>query len=135
MSGCSKIVLESEIATYCRELPNLVEQEGKWIVIVGRRIVGIYGCVGEACVAAFNEVGFAPCLMRKIQQTEPVYYSPGAGRYSDINKSGENLAGADSYGSCRLGYGIRCPCLCSVARITSTRSDYNINVGGHRGDD
>jgi hypothetical protein len=73
------MALEVELETYGRELPNLIAQEGKQIVICGERIVGCYDTLDQGIQEGLRVVGpFVPFFIHEVRQVEPVHYAPWA---------------------------------------------------------
>ncbi len=71
------MALETEIATYNELLPNLLASgEGRFAVIVGKKLVGIFDSNDAGYSAGLEAVGLSPFLLRKIQRTQPVAFLP-----------------------------------------------------------
>jgi hypothetical protein len=71
------MVLETEIAAYNELLPALLERgEGKFVVIAGQTLVGIFDSNDAGYSAGLEAVGLAPFLLRKIQRTQPIAFLP-----------------------------------------------------------
>jgi hypothetical protein len=71
------MVLETEIARYNELLPELLAAgEGKFAVICGRDLVGIFESNDEAYTAGLNRVGVNPFLLRKILRVQPRIFLP-----------------------------------------------------------
>jgi hypothetical protein len=66
--------LEKEIATYDRELPKLLEHQGKFAVIHGDKVVGVFETYHDAVKAGYEKCGLKPFLVRRIQAIEQVQY-------------------------------------------------------------
>ncbi len=75
--------LEKEVETYRRELPKLLTDEGKFVLIQGDQVSGIFGTRDKALQAGYGNFGFSsPFLVKQIQAEEkPVYL-----RYDVRNK-------------------------------------------------
>ena len=66
-------MLEREIETYRRELPNLLDKVGSYVVIHGDAVLGVYACEHDAMLIGYEKVGMdTPFLCRKIAAQEEV---------------------------------------------------------------
>lgn len=71
------MALEREMEIYRCELPRLLADEGKFVLIYGTEVLGIFEDEGDAVEAGYRRVGFAtPFLIKQIRQKEPVYVVP-----------------------------------------------------------
>lgn len=70
------MALEKELETFNRELPNLLAQngEGKFVVICGKEVTGIYEAYADAIKVGYEKCGLNPFLVKKIQTVEQVQY-------------------------------------------------------------
>ena len=68
------MALEKEIETYNRELPKLLEQQGKFAVVCGTEVVGIYDSYADALKVGYEKSGLNPFLVKKIQAIEQAQY-------------------------------------------------------------
>jgi hypothetical protein len=68
------MALEKELETFKRELPNLLAQEGQFVVVSGDQIVGVYEAYQDALTAGYEKCGLTPFLVKKIQAVEQVRY-------------------------------------------------------------
>ncbi|MGO8765283.1 MAG: hypothetical protein ACLQSR_09150 [Limisphaerales bacterium] len=68
------MALEKEIETYNRELAKLTDQEGKFVVIQGDSVIGIYVSYEDALKLAYEKCGLTPFLVKKIQSVEQVQF-------------------------------------------------------------
>ena len=68
------MALEKEIETYNRELAKLADQEGKFVVIQGDSILGIYVSYEDALKIAYDKCGLKSFLVKKIQSVEQVQF-------------------------------------------------------------
>jgi len=66
--------LEKELETYNRELPNLLAENGKFVLIQGNTIHGIYGTYEDAVKEGYQTFGLDPFLVRQIQAVQQVQY-------------------------------------------------------------
>ena len=68
------MALEKENETYQRELPKLMASEGKFVVISGDSIVGIFGTYEDALNVGYDKCGTNPFLVKKIQSVEQAQF-------------------------------------------------------------
>jgi hypothetical protein len=69
------MALEQEIETYRRKLPELLPHEGKYVVIHGEDVIGIFDGMGDALRAGYERFLNEPFLMRQIRKKEEVLYT------------------------------------------------------------
>lgn len=67
--------LEREIETYRRKLPELLLHKGRYVVIHGEEVAGIFDGYEDALSVGYERYGSADFLVRKISESEPVLYS------------------------------------------------------------
>ena len=70
-------VLEAELATYERELPNLLAKEGKWVLVHGQAVEGIFDTFDDALDAGCERFGLNPFLVKQIFAVEPMVFIGG----------------------------------------------------------
>ena len=68
------MALEKEIETFNRELARLADQEGKFAVIHGDTVIGVYVSYEDAIKIAYEKCGLKPFLVKKIQSVEQVQF-------------------------------------------------------------
>ena len=66
--------LKQELAAYQRLLPVLMKDEGKYAVVFGDELVGIYEAYSDALDAGYRKAGLEAFLVKKILGTETVSY-------------------------------------------------------------
>ncbi len=71
-------IFEEELAAYRKALPDWVEQEGKWALILRSEIAGVFDTREEATDQGYEKFGLAQFLVKPIHQVEPVYFMGGA---------------------------------------------------------
>jgi hypothetical protein len=64
--------LEVELATYESKLPELLTQEGKYVLIHQADVVGVYAAYEDALKEGYKQFGLAPFLVRQIKGTQQV---------------------------------------------------------------
>jgi hypothetical protein len=62
--------LEKEQATYVRELAGLLPNIGKYVLIQGDTVVGVYSEYEAALGAGYDKFGLDPFMVKKIQAIE-----------------------------------------------------------------
>lgn len=67
--------LERELETYRRKLPELLADEGKYVVIHGDEVLGVRENLTEALDLGHERFITEPFLARKIQEKEPILFS------------------------------------------------------------
>ncbi len=68
------MVLEKELETYRRELPSLLADDGKFVLIHDSQIVDIFGTYEDALAEGYERFGLEPFLVKKIQAVEQVQH-------------------------------------------------------------
>lgn len=69
------MALEHEMAVYRTNLMELVQHEGKYVVIKGDEILpDVYAGYEEALAAGYGRFGPVPFLVKQVHKTEPVLY-------------------------------------------------------------
>jgi hypothetical protein len=66
--------LERELATYREKLPELVQHEGKYVLIQGDRVADIYGTYQDALRQGYRQFGLDPFLVKQIMSTERIHF-------------------------------------------------------------
>jgi hypothetical protein len=60
------MALEKELESFQRELPNLLAEEGKFVVVSGDQVVGAYTSYEDALKVGYEKFGLKPFLVKKI---------------------------------------------------------------------
>lgn len=68
------MALEQESATYQEHLMELLDSEGKYVLIGGAEIVGCFDSYEQALDAGYDRFGLAPFLVKEIRRAEPLLY-------------------------------------------------------------
>lgn len=68
------MVLDREIETYNRRLPELLADEGRFVVIIGEEIIGIFDTDRDALMVGFDRAGSTAFLCRQISAIELVVH-------------------------------------------------------------
>ncbi|MGE5566024.1 MAG: hypothetical protein ACM3YN_07720 [Parcubacteria group bacterium] len=66
--------LTTELEHYRNILPSLKDQEGKFIVITGKDVLGIFDSYSDALKIGYQKVGLDPFLVKKISTDEVISY-------------------------------------------------------------
>jgi len=70
------MALEQELETYRRNLSGMLDQEQRYVLVQGERVVGFYDLMRDALKAGYEEFGLDPFLVKKVEAVEkPLYYS------------------------------------------------------------
>lgn len=77
------MALEKEIATYNARLAELIQHEGKYVLIHGEEVVDTYTSYEDAVKAGYNLFKLEPFLVKRIETVEQVqlisrFYDPCA---------------------------------------------------------
>jgi len=68
------MALETELATYHQRLAELVQNEGKFVLIHGSDVVDIYGTYEDAVKEGYQRFSLEPFLVKQIQSVEQVQF-------------------------------------------------------------
>ncbi len=68
------MALEKEIETYKLKLPRLQADEGKFVLIHGEDVVGVFGTYEDALKDGYQKFGLNPFLVKQIQVAERVQF-------------------------------------------------------------
>lgn len=66
------MVLENEIETYEKQLPSLKDHAGKFVLIHGTEVTGVYSSYEDALKDGYEKFKLDPFLVRQIQIIEKV---------------------------------------------------------------
>ena len=64
--------LKQELKTYKRHQRKLLKHEGSYVLIFGRKIIGIFKSYDDALEVGYEKFGLQPFFVRQISSTEPV---------------------------------------------------------------
>jgi len=68
------MTLDTELATYQRLLPQLLDDHGKHVVICRETVVGTFESYEDALAAGYARCGPDAFLVKRIEATETVYF-------------------------------------------------------------
>lgn len=66
--------LHQELEAYKKALPTLVSEEGKFALVIGDSLVGVYESYADALSAGYDRAGLTPFLVKRIAANEMVAY-------------------------------------------------------------
>ncbi len=69
-----ELALKTEMEVYKRELQALLKDEGKYVLIHGEEIGGIYAVYEDALKVGYEKFGVNPFLVKKISATEQIQF-------------------------------------------------------------
>jgi hypothetical protein len=70
------MVLETERKTFESNLKTLLQDEGKFVVIHGEKIIGTFDTFDDALKVGYMTAGLQPFLVKQILRKEPVVFLP-----------------------------------------------------------
>ena len=68
------MALEKEVETYQRELPSLLKDEGKFVVIHESEVEGSFDTYDDALKIGYDKFGLKDFLVKKIEASERVLF-------------------------------------------------------------
>lgn len=68
------MALEQEQKTYQENMESLKDQEGKFVLIRGDKIVGVYDTYQDALQAGYDEFKLEPFLVKQIRFVETIQF-------------------------------------------------------------
>ena len=72
--GKPEMPLEKELSTYDANLIDLLANAGKYVLISGEKIAGVFETYEEALQAGYEKYDLEPFLVKQINRAEPIYY-------------------------------------------------------------
>jgi hypothetical protein len=66
--------LERELQTYKAKLPELLADEGKFVLIYGKQIIDVFGTYEDAIKAGYEQFELQPFLVKQIHAMEEVQF-------------------------------------------------------------
>ena len=67
------MALEKELATFQRELPNLLNRVGKYALVQGDSLISVWDTYEDALQEGYKLFGLKPFLVKQIQAVELVH--------------------------------------------------------------
>jgi hypothetical protein len=68
------MALERELETYRRERQKLLTQEGKFALVHGDEVAGVWDTYDDALQAGYTRYGLEPFLVKKVEAAERVQF-------------------------------------------------------------
>jgi hypothetical protein len=68
------MALERELQTYRQKLPELLVDEGKFVLIHGDQIVDVFGTYEDAIKEGYGKFQLDPFMVKQIQSVEQVHF-------------------------------------------------------------
>lgn len=66
--------LDKEVETYKRLLPTLLDRTGKYALIKGDELAGVWDTYADAIQAGYDRFGLTGFMVKQILPFEPVHY-------------------------------------------------------------
>jgi hypothetical protein len=66
--------LELELATYASKLPELLNEEGKFALVQGSEVVGVFGTYEDALSVGYKQFGLKPFMVQQIRSIHQAQY-------------------------------------------------------------
>jgi hypothetical protein len=73
-AGVATMALEKELETYKAKLSELTEHEGKFVLIKGDDVAGVYTSYDDALQEGYEKFGLGPFLVKQIHALEQVQF-------------------------------------------------------------
>lgn len=70
----NEVPLQRELATYAKKLPELLAQSGKFALVKGDELIGVYDSYQDALTAGYKQFALDPFLVKRIAPTEQIAY-------------------------------------------------------------
>ena len=74
MSKDNKVELQAELDTYNAELPRLLADAGKYVLIHDGKVQGVFIAYEDALVAGYKSCGVKPFLVKRIEEMPSVQF-------------------------------------------------------------
>lgn len=68
------MALERELETYRQKLPELLAEEGKFVLIHDGEVVDVFGTYEDAIKEGYAKFQLAPFLVKQIQSVEQIHF-------------------------------------------------------------
>jgi len=66
--------LERELNAYNRELPRLLEQEGKFVLVRGDEVVGVFDTYEDALKVGYERFRLEPFMVKRVEPPESALF-------------------------------------------------------------
>jgi hypothetical protein len=68
------MALEQELETYQKKLPELLANEGKFVLIHGESVIDTFGTYEDAIKEGYAKFQLSPFLVKRIQSIEQFHF-------------------------------------------------------------
>jgi hypothetical protein len=68
------MALEKELATYRDKLPELIQHEGKFVLIHGDSVIDYFGAYEDAIKAGYQRFQLEPFLVKQVNAVEQIQH-------------------------------------------------------------
>lgn len=68
------MALEKELETYEAKLEELLSDEGRYVLIHGEKVLGVYTAYEDALRTGYEKLGVTPFLVKRIEASESLHY-------------------------------------------------------------
>lgn len=72
--GGMHMALERELETYKAKLPEMKDQEGKFVLIHGSEVIDYFGTYEDAVKDGYAKFRLQPFLVKQVQSVEQVHF-------------------------------------------------------------
>ena len=62
--------LETEIKTYAEKLPELLAEQGRFVLVCGKDVIATFAAYEDALAAGYEKCGVKPFLVKRISAVE-----------------------------------------------------------------
>ena len=66
--------LEKELRTYAAKLPELLAEEGRFVLISGGEVISTFAAYEDALAAGYEKCGIRPFLVKQISAVEQAHF-------------------------------------------------------------
>ena len=68
------MLLEKELRTYAEKLPELLAEQGRFVLISGEDVLGTFAAYEDALAAGYEKCGVRPFLVKRISAVEQAHF-------------------------------------------------------------
>ena len=65
---------KQELALYQQKLPELMSEQGKWVLIRGDALGGVFAAYEDAIKEGYDKYGDSPFLVKRIESEDQVHF-------------------------------------------------------------
>lgn len=66
--------LDTELKTFQKLLPTLLEEQGRFALICGEELKGVFSAYEDALKSGYDQCGLQPFLVKKISAEEQTFF-------------------------------------------------------------